>query len=93
MGLGTVMSRTGGGIGTRGPGEKKLEIDRRHIRERIYDLQDELKKIKKIRETQRERRSKDKTSQVSLVGYTNAGKSTLRNTLMCRISFNFSYSS
>lgn len=81
MGLGTVMSRTGGGIGTRGPGEKKLEIDRRHIREIIYDLQAELKKIKKIRETQRERRSKDKTSQVSLVGYTNAGKSTLRNTL------------
>ncbi len=81
MGLGTIMSRTGGGIGTRGPGEKKLEIDRRHIRERIYDLQAELKKIKKIRETQRERRSKDKTSQVSLVGYTNAGKSTLRNTL------------
>ncbi|MFR7936746.1 MAG: GTPase HflX [Clostridium perfringens] len=81
MGLGTVMSRTGGGIGTRGPGEKKLEIDRRHIRERIYDLQAELKKIKKIRETQRERRSKDKTSQVSLVGYTNAGKSTLRNNL------------
>ena len=81
MGLGTVMSRTGGGIGTRGPGEKKLEIDRRHIRERIYDLQAELKKIKKIRETQRERRSKDKNSQVSLVGYTNAGKSTLRNTL------------
>lgn len=81
MGLGTVMSRTGGGIGTRGPGEKKLEINRRHIRERIYDLQAELKKIKKIRETQREKRSKDKTSQVSLVGYTNAGKSTLRNTL------------
>lgn len=81
MGLGTVMSRTGGGIGTRGPGEKKLEIDRRHIRERIYDLQAELKKIKKIRETQREKRSKDKISQVSLVGYTNAGKSTLRNTL------------
>ncbi len=46
MGLGTVMSRTGGGIGTRGPGEKKLEIDRRHIRERIYDLQAELKKDK-----------------------------------------------
>ena len=81
MGLGTVMSRTGGGIGTRGPGEKKLEIDRRHIRERIYDLQAELKKIKKIRETQRERRSNDKTSQVTLVGYTNAGKSTLRTTL------------
>lgn len=57
MGLGTVLSRTGGGIGTRGPGEKKLETDRRHIRERIYDLQKELKKIKKNREIQRERRA------------------------------------
>ncbi len=81
MGLGTVLSRTGGGIGTRGPGEKKLETDRRHIRERIYDLQKELKKIKKNREIQRERRAKQNVPQVSLVGYTNAGKSTLRNTL------------
>lgn len=80
-GLGTVLSRTGGGIGTRGPGEKKLETDRRHIKERIYDLMSELKKIKKIREVQRERRGKQSIPQVSLVGYTNAGKSTLRNTL------------
>ena len=81
MGLGTVLSRTGGGIGTRGPGEKKLEIDRRHIRETIYDLQQQLKKIKKTREVQREKRTKQNIPQVSLVGYTNAGKSTLRNTL------------
>lgn len=80
-GLGTVLSRTGGGIGTRGPGEKKLETDRRHIKERIYDLNDELKKIKKNRVIQRERRSKQSIPQVSLVGYTNAGKSTLRNAL------------
>jgi GTP-binding protein HflX len=80
-GLGTVLSRTGGGIGTRGPGEKKLETDRRHIREEIYDLSSELKKIKKNRETQREKRNKQNIPQISLVGYTNAGKSTLRNTL------------
>jgi GTPase len=79
LGLGTVLSRTGGGIGTRGPGEKKLETDRRHIRERLYDLLSELEKIKKHRETQRERRSE--IPKVSLVGYTNAGKSTLRNKL------------
>ena len=59
QGLGTIMSRTGGGIGTKGPGEKKLETDRRHIKEQIYDLNDELKKIKKIRETQREKRNKE----------------------------------
>lgn len=79
MGLGTVLSRTGGGIGTRGPGEKKLETDRRHIKERIYDLKKELEKAQKIREVQRERRNKDNVPKVSLVGYTNAGKSTLRN--------------
>lgn len=79
-GLGTVLSRTGGGIGTRGPGEKKLETDRRHIKERIYDLNDELEKVKRHRETQRERRSD--VPKVSLVGYTNAGKSTLRNKLV-----------
>lgn len=78
-GLGTVLSRTGGGIGTRGPGEKKLETDRRHIKERIYDLNHELEKIKKHRETQREKRNE--IPKVSLVGYTNAGKSTLRNKL------------
>ncbi|GAA0085221.1 GTPase HflX [Clostridium sp. CTA-7] len=81
QGLGTVLSRTGGGIGTRGPGEKKLETDRRHIKETIYDLNDELKKIKKIREVQREKRNKESIPKVSLVGYTNAGKSTLRNKL------------
>lgn len=79
LGLGTVLSRTGGGIGTRGPGEKKLETDRRHIKERLYDLLSELEKIKRHRETQRERRSD--IPKVSLVGYTNAGKSTLRNKL------------
>ncbi len=83
-GLGTVLSRTGGGIGTRGPGEKKLETDKRHIREKIYDLNDELKKIRKVRETQRERRNA--LPKVSLVGYTNAGKSTLRNKL-CEIAY------
>ena len=81
QGLGTIMSRTGGGIGTKGPGEKKLETDRRHIKEQIYDLNNELKKIKKIRETQREKRNKESIPKVSLVGYTNAGKSTLRNAL------------
>ncbi|WP_017414663.1 GTPase HflX [Clostridium tunisiense] len=80
-GLGTVLSRTGGGIGTRGPGEKKLETDRRHIKETIYDLNRELEKIKTTRATQREGRNKDNISRISLVGYTNAGKSTLRNVL------------
>lgn len=81
QGLGTILSRTGGGIGTRGPGEKKLETDRRHIMETIYDLKSELKKIKKTRELQREKRNKENIPKVSLVGYTNAGKSTLRNAL------------
>lgn len=80
-GLGAILSRTGGGIGTRGPGEKKLETDRRHIRETVYDLTAELSKIKKTRETQREKRNKQNIPQVSLVGYTNSGKSTLRNAL------------
>lgn len=85
QGLGTVLSRTGGGIGTKGPGEKKLETDRRHIMETVYDLKSELKKIKKIREVQREKRNKDNIAKVSLVGYTNAGKSTIRNAL-CEMS-------
>lgn len=80
-GLGTVLSRTGGGIGTKGPGEKKLETDKRKIRETIYDLNKELEKIKGVRAVQREKRSKDNLSKISLVGYTNAGKSTLRNAL------------
>ncbi|MDR5587027.1 MULTISPECIES: GTPase HflX [Clostridium] len=85
QGLGTILSRTGGGIGTRGPGEKKLETDRRHIMETIYDLRKELKRIKKTREVQREKRNKESIPKVSLAGYTNAGKSTLRNVL-CDLS-------
>ena len=84
-GLGTVLSRTGGGIGTKGPGEKKLEIDRRRIKDDIYDLTQELKKIKKTREVMRENRSKQSVPQIALVGYTNAGKSTLRNKL-CEVA-------
>ncbi|HEY5562914.1 MAG TPA: GTPase HflX [Clostridiaceae bacterium] len=84
-GLGTILSRTGGGIGTRGPGEKKLETDRRHIKERLYDLKDELDKIRKTRETQRDKRNKEFIPKISIVGYTNAGKSTLRNKL-CEIA-------
>lgn len=85
MGLGTVLSRTGGGIGTKGPGEKKLEIDRRHIKERAYELSKELEKVRKNREVQREKRSSSSVPKISLVGYTNAGKSTLRNKL-CALS-------
>lgn len=85
MGLGTVLSRTGGGIGTRGPGEKKLEIDKRHIRERVYELSKELEKVRRNREVQREKRSSSRVPEISLVGYTNAGKSTLRNKL-CALS-------
>lgn len=82
QGMGEGMSRTGGGIGTRGPGEKKLETDKRHIRERIYDLKEELTKITKTREVQRKKRND--LPKISLIGYTNAGKSTLRNK-MCEI--------
>ena len=85
MGMGLVLSRTGGGIGTRGPGEKKLEIDRRHIRGRINDIEQELENIRKNRGIQRERRKANEIPVVSLVGYTNAGKSTLRNKL-CQIA-------
>ena len=82
LGFGSTMSRTGGGVGTKGPGEKKLEIDRRRIREAIYDLKQELEKIKKNREIQRERRESSGIPKISLVGYTNVGKSTLRNLLV-----------
>lgn len=81
IGLGEQMSRTGGGIGTRGPGEKKLEVDRRRIRERVNDLQNEIKEIKKQRGIQRVSRESNNVFQVCLVGYTNAGKSTLLNSL------------
>ena len=79
LGQGTVLSRLGGGIGTRGPGEKKLEIDRRRIRRRIFELEQELEKVEGQRNMRREKR--DKLPLVALVGYTNAGKSTLTNTL------------
>ncbi len=80
-GLGTVLSRLGGGIGTRGPGETKLETDRRHIRRRISELERELEGVKKHRALQRTRRRAASLSVVSLVGYTNAGKSSLLNAL------------
>jgi GTP-binding protein HflX len=81
LGKGTALSRLGGGIGTRGPGEKKLEEDRRKIQERISKIKNEILKIQKRRATQRKRRKKGLIPVVSLVGYTNAGKSTLFNTL------------
>lgn len=79
MGMGTQLSRLGGGIGTRGPGEKKLEVDRRHIRRRISILEEELKEVTKRRGLMREGRRD--APQVAVVGYTNAGKSTLMNAL------------
>ncbi len=81
VGLRSSLSRLGGGIGTRGPGEKKLEMDRRLIRDRISQLNKELEDVKQSRETARKQRSKNPIPVVSIVGYTNAGKSTLLNTL------------
>ena len=80
-GMGASLSRQGGGIGTRGPGETKLESDRRHIRERINRLESELEQVRKVRSVQRERRMKNSVPVVAIVGYTNAGKSTLLNQL------------
>lgn len=80
-GLGKSLSRLGGGIGTRGPGEKKLEMDRRLIKNRIAQLNRELKDVKRHREVTREQRNKTKVPVVAIVGYTNAGKSTLLNHL------------
>jgi len=80
-GKGIILSRLGGGIGTRGPGEKKLEVDRRRIRNRITKLKRDLKDIGMHRATIRKRRTKNILASVALVGYTNAGKSTLLNTL------------
>lgn len=80
-GMGNSLSRQGGGIGTRGPGETKLESDRRHIRERIHRLEDELEQVRQVRGVQRERRMKNSVPVVAIVGYTNAGKSTLLNQL------------
>lgn len=80
-GQGLALSRLGGGIGTRGPGETKLEADRRHIRSRIDEIKGQLQTIVEHRNRYRERRKKNQTFQVSLVGYTNAGKSTIFNRL------------
>ena len=80
-GKGIAMSRLGGGIGTRGPGETKLETDRRHIRRRIDSLHEKLDEVARQRGRQRERRKRDGVVTVAIVGYTNAGKSTLLNAL------------
>ena len=80
-GKGVMLSRLGGGIGTRGPGESKLETDKRHIRRRIDTLKAELEKTEKRRTQHRQRRKKDGILAVAIVGYTNAGKSTLLNAL------------
>ncbi len=80
-GLGKSLSRLGGGIGTRGPGEKKLEVDRRLIRDRIATLRHEIADLETHRELARSNRSKKPTTVISIVGYTNAGKSTLLNEL------------
>lgn len=81
VGLRASLSRLGGGIGTRGPGEKKLEMDRRLIRERISQLKEELEQVKRHRELIRGRRDRQQTKVAAIVGYTNAGKSTLLNRL------------
>ncbi len=80
-GLGRAMSRLGGGIGTRGPGESKLESDRRHIRRRIDKLRGELERVRQVRAVQRRQRKKTELPLAAIVGYTNAGKSTLLNRL------------
>lgn len=80
-GLGTTLSRLGGGIGTRGPGEKKIETDRRIIRDRITRLSRQLKEVSSHREITRQQRSEDSVMTAAIVGYTNAGKSTLLNRL------------
>ena len=80
-GWGEVMSRLGGGIGTRGPGETKLEVDRRRINRRLAKLKQQLEQVERTRRVKRQKRVRDGVTQISLVGYTNAGKSTLLNGL------------
>lgn len=87
LGKGVVLSRLGGGIGTRGPGETQLETDRRHIRRRIQAIESHLKKIVQHRSRYKKRREKNDVFQIALVGYTNAGKSTLFNRLTSGDSF------
>lgn len=82
LGFGKSLSRQGGGIGTRGPGEKKLETDRRHIERRIDDIKSELAELKKTRSVQRQKREKSGIPVVALVGYTNSGKSAMMNRLL-----------
>ena len=82
LGFGKSLSRQGGGIGTRGPGEKKLETDRRHIERRIDDIRAELKELRKTRGVQRQKREKSGIPVVALVGYTNSGKSAMMNRLL-----------
>ncbi len=81
VGQGVILSRLGGGIGTRGPGEQKLEVDRRKIRSRIEHIQGQLQKLRKHRALIRDGRKQKGLAQVAIVGYTNAGKSTLLNAL------------
>ena len=81
LGMWTHLERQEGAIGTRGPGETQLESDRRHIRRKISKLEEELKDVRRVRATQRERRIKNEVPVVAIVGYTNAGKSTLLNRL------------
>ena len=78
-GMGNALSRTGAGIGTRGPGEQKLEIDRRHIMNRIAEIRRQLRKIDQVRQVQKKKRTENEIPMVALVGYTNAGKSSLMN--------------
>src|SRR5206468_6826934 len=80
-GWGEAMSRLGGGIGTRGPGDTKLEIDRQHIRRRITRLRKDIKDLAKTREVKRARRQSSEIAQIAIAGYTNSGKSTLMNAL------------
>jgi GTP-binding protein HflX len=82
LGFGKSLSRLGAGIGTRGPGEKKLETDRRHIKRRMHDIEDELAEILTNRSTQRAKRQKTGMPVVALVGYTNSGKSALMNRIL-----------
>ena len=86
LGMWTHLERQEGAIGTRGPGETQLESDRRHIRRKISKLEEELKDVRRVRATQRERRIKNEVPVVAIVGYTNAGKSTLLNRLVPNVS-------